>query len=72
MFGALGGGDPSKAGLLCDGPWAGECDGVHPNDSGFKIIAQTIKEALSKNQIKKWSIVVLVNYLIILIKFKKI
>ena len=53
MFGALGGGDPSKAGLLCDGPWAGECDGVHPNDSGFKIIAQTIKEALSKNQIKK-------------------
>ena len=42
VFGALGRGDPSKAKLLCDGPWAGECDGIHPNDSGFKIIAQTI------------------------------
>ena len=46
VFGALGSGSPEKSALLCDEK--SECDGIHPNDAGMKIIAQTIAEALSK------------------------
>ena len=48
VFGALGGG--SKPSLLCDDiepPIAG-CDGIHPNEKGFDLIAQTIFNAVSK------------------------
>ena len=47
IFNAMGGSSFSKKDLFCDKTC---CDGVHPVDAGYKVLAQTVYNALFVKQ----------------------